>query len=244
MTGDGEEEINGGSFYGRSDADAVQVEFPSNVTVTQGYFDVSTNDWLVTPQFEAYDFAMMDNFEVTEGWLGSYEVPIDSIAIQSHHRYPDDNCTLIEDRTDPNYEGYDYYKLIDQVDLAINGPLAYETAVTDKNQVYQVPEGASVASVTWYENGEIWENPEISYFKEGYDYAVAISLQVDDVARMKFLRELSSATINGVDAMVLPNSKGDTLDRTQAIILRVDFGPTASCNRAQVVTFLYRTYNN
>ena len=242
VLGDGKARIYDGSFYGRSDADAIQVEIPSNVIIEEGTFDVSTNDWLVTPligpilvllpsnassgdRLMAQQFDVLgsgeNNFEVTEGWLGSYEVPRDSIAAQSeyYHNY-DEKYMLVGLRDEE-----DYFDIIDQVDLDIVGPLAYETAVTDINEVYRAPAGCTVKSVTWYENGKVWENPGISYFKEGYDYSVAISLYINDITQMKFQRELSSATINGIDAMVLPDEQYGVNDRTQAIILMADFGP-------------------
>ena len=223
VLGDGKARIYGGSFYGRSDADAIQVEIPRNVTIEEGLFDVSTNDWLVTPQYAAFDFAMMDNFEVTEGWLGSCEVPRDSIDIQSGYSYYGEDILIVRPRNGEG--GWDFFRIIDQVDLDIKGPIAYDTAVTDKDQVCHVPDGCSVESVTWYENGKIWENPGISYFKEGYDYSVAISLYINDIRQMKFQRELSSATINGVDAMVFSDDYYGEEDRTQSIILMADFGP-------------------
>ena len=227
VLGDGKARIYDGSFYGRSDADAIQVENPANVLVEEGIFEVSTNDWLVTPQFAAFDFAMMDNFEVTEGWLGSCEVPRDSIDIQSGYSYYGEHTMIVRPRNGEG--GRDFFQIIDQVDLDIKGPIAYDTAVTDKDQVCHVPDGCSVESVTWYENGKIWENPGISYFKEGYDYSVAISLYINDIRQMKFQRELSSATINGVDAMVFSDDYYGEEDRTQSIILRADFG---SCQAA------------
>ena len=218
---DGEAVIEGGSFYGRSDADAIQVEDPRNVTIYKGTFDTSTNDWLVIPRYEYFDFVLSDDFNVIDGYLGSYEVPIDSVDEQSGwSSYPNRNCTVVT----PRGETHPYFDIIDEVDLAINTPLAYETAVTDIEQVYRVPEGCSVKAVTWYENGSIWENPQDSYFKEGYDYTVAIALTVDEISTTKFAQNLSSASINGVDAMVLPYDQ----DRVLGIILMADFGPCVS----------------
>jgi len=216
---DGEAVIEDGSFYGRSDADAIQVENPLNVTIYKGTFDTSTNDYLATPRTDAFKFTMSDDFYVNEGWLGNYKVPEDSIDMQSGY-YFEDHAMIVN----PRGGSRPYYEIIDEVDLAINAPLAYETAVTDIEQVYWVPEGCSVKDVTWYENGSIWENPQDSYFKEGYDYTVAVELHVDDRYTTKFARNMSSASINGVDAMVLPAME----DRTMGIILMADFGPCVS----------------
>ena len=214
---DGEAFINDGSFYGRSDADAIQVENPLNVTIYKGTFDTSTNDYLATPRTDPIKFTMSDDFYVNEGWLGNFKVPTDSIDMQSGY-YFEDHAMIVNPR---GGESRPYYEIIDEVDLAINAPLAYETAVTDIEQVYWVPEGCSVKAVTWYENGSIWENPQDSYFKEGYDYTVAIELHVDDRYTTKFARNMSSASINGVDAMVLPALQ----DRTMGIILMAELGP-------------------
>lgn len=182
--------------------------------------NVSSGDRLMTQRFDVLGSGE-NNFEVTEGWLGSYEVPRDSIAPQSEYYHNHDEKYMLVGPRDEE----DYFDIIDQVDLDIVGPLAYETAVTDINEVYRAPAGCTVKSVTWYENGKIWENPQDSYFKEGYDYSVAISLYINDITQMKFQRELSSATINGIDAMVLPDERYGVIDRTQAIILMADFGP-------------------
>ena len=97
VTGDGAAKIEGGSFYGRSDADAIQVENPLNVTIYKGTFDTSTNDYLATPRTDAFKFTMSDDFYVNEGYLGSYKVPEDSIDMQSGY-YFEDHAMIISPR--------------------------------------------------------------------------------------------------------------------------------------------------
>lgn len=198
LLGDSTAHIAGGNFYGRSDADAVQVSNPNNLTVDAGSFDVGTNSWLVIPGVEwggtadnINDIFFHDSvFEVHEGYLGSFGVPDECINDQSVKVVKDDTMTLSQNAIDP-------YKIVDEVNIYINSPLADETPTTE---VYNVPDGCTVESVTWYHNGSKVDNPEDTYFEEGDSYYVKIALSVDNSAGTKFKNNLSDVTVNGKDA--------------------------------------------
>ena len=189
--------ITSGNFYGRSDADAVQVSNPNNLTVNAGSFDVGTNSLLVVPGVEwdgtadnVNDIFFHDSvFEVHEGYAGSFGVPEECIDEQSVKVVKGDVMTLSKNEVDP-------YRIVDAVNLCINSPLAYKEPSTE---VYNVPDGCKVESVTWYENGKIIENPSVTYFKEGDSYYVKIALSVNNDAGTKFKNRLTDVSINGME---------------------------------------------
>ena len=207
--------ITSGNFYGRFDADAVQVSNPNNLTVNAGSFDVGTNEWLVIPGVEwdgtadnVNDIFFHDSvFEVHEGYAGSFGVPEECIDEQSVKVVKGDVMTLSKNEVDP-------YRIVDAVNLCINSPLAYKEPSTE---VYNVPDGCKVESVTWYENGKIIENPSVTYFKEGDSYYVKIALSVNNDAGTKFKNRLTDVSINGMET---------ELDRADAenIVLTAHFG--------------------
>ena len=205
----GQVTINSGSFYGRSDADAVQVVNPANLTVNAGSFDVGTNDYLVYPPIYRYDvtFLNSDQETVVVGYLGSFGVPTESINDQSVKVTKGNTMTLSKNAIDP-------YIVIDDLTLHVNAPLDYSDISTE---VYRVPEGCTVESVTWYKNGAKIENPESTYFQKGQRYSVYIALSVDIQTGTKFTNRLSDATINGKEAEI------NRVDE-ENLIMSVDFG--------------------
>ena len=212
--------ITSGSFYGRSDADAVQVSNPNNLTVDAGSFDVGTNSLLVVPGVDSggtadnvNDIFFHDSvFEVHEGSVGSFGIPAESLDDGSDAFISADGKTMtiapIGSQTLP-------YKTIGDIGLYINSPLAYKSPVDNANDIYGVPSDCEVESITWYENGHILENASSTYFKEGDSYYVKIALAADEYA--KFNYNLTDATINGKTAEIYR-----TDDRH--IVLTVHFG--------------------
>ena len=212
--------ITSGSFYGRSDADAVQVSNPNNLTVDAGSFDVGTNSLLVVPGVEfggtadnINDIFFHDSvFEVHEGSVGSFEIPAESLDDGSDAFISADGKTMtiapIGSQTFP-------YKTIGDIGLYMNSPLAYKSPVDNANDIYGVPSDCEVESITWYENGHILENASSTYFKEGDSYYVKIALAADEYA--KFNYNLTDTTINGKTAEIYR-----TDDRH--IVLTVHFG--------------------
>ena len=212
--------ITSGSFYGRSDADAVQVSNPNNLTVDAGSFDVGTNSLLVVPGVEwdgtadnVNDIFFHDSvFEVHEGSVGSFGIPAESLDDGSDAFISTDGKTMtiapIGSQTLP-------YKTVGDIGLYINSPLAYKSPVDNANDIYGVPSDCEVESITWYENGQILENASSTYFKEGDSYYVKIALAADEYA--KFNYNLTDATINGKNAEIY--RKDD-----RHIVLTVHFG--------------------
>ena len=212
--------ITSGSFYGRSDADAVQVSNPNNLTVDAGSFDIGTNSLLVVPGVEwdgtadnVNDIFFHDSvFEVHEGSVGSFGIPAESLDDGSDAFISADGKTMtiapIGSQTLP-------YKTVGDIGLYINSPLAYKSPVDNANDIYGVPSDCEVESITWYENGHILENASSTYFKEGDSYYVKIALAADEYA--KFNYNLTDATINGKTAEIYR-----TDDRH--IVLTVHFG--------------------
>lgn len=194
----GQVTINSGNFYGRSDADTVQVSNPANLTVNAGSFDVGTNNWLVVPGVDLggtsdaiNDVFFHDSvFDVHEGYVGSFGVPDECINDQSVKIVKGNTMTLSKNSIDP-------YKVVDEVNIYINSPLAYQTPA---EEVYNVPDGCTVESITWYHDGSKVDNPEDTYFVEGDSYYVKIALSVDIDAGTKFKNNLTDVTINGMDA--------------------------------------------
>jgi len=215
LVGSGTAHIAGGNFYGRSDADAVQVSNPNNLTVDAGSFDVGTNSWLVIPGLEWGGTADNINaiffhdsvFEVHEGYLGSFGVPDECINDQSVKVVKGNTMTLYKNAIDP-------YTVIDALNLYVNSPLDYGDI---SEEVYHVPEGCTVESVTWYKNGAKIENPGSTYFQEGQRYSVYIAISVDIRAGTKFKNRLNELTINGKEANV------NRVDE-ENLIMSVDFG--------------------
>ena len=190
--------IVSGSFHGRSDADAVQVNNAANLTVTSGTFDVATNEWLVIPGVEWDGTADNVNaiffhdsvFEVHEGYEGSFGVPDECIDDQSVKVIKGNAMTLSNSEIDP-------YIIVDEVNLYINSPLAYGDLADEASDVYNVPDGCEVESITWYKNDQLVENAGSTYFEEGASYYVKIALSVDIDAGTKFKSNLTSVSING-----------------------------------------------
>ncbi|MBQ4065662.1 MAG: hypothetical protein IJD10_06140, partial [Clostridia bacterium] len=205
----GQVTINAGEFYGRSDADAIQVLDPADLTVNSGTFDVSTNDYLTEPflYYELVTVFHSSRFDVHMGNLGSFGVPTESINDQSVKVTKGNTMTLSKNAIDP-------YIVIDDLTLYVNAPLDYSDISTE---VYRVPEGCTVESVTWYKNGAKIENPESTYFQEGQRYSVYIALSVNNQTGTKFTNRLNDATINGKEAEI--NRVDD-----ENLILSVDFG--------------------
>ena len=212
--------ITSGSFYGRSDADAVQVSNPNNLTVDAGSFDVGTNSLLVVPGVEwdgtadnINDIFFHDSvFEVHEGYVGSFGIPAESLDDGSDAFISADGKTMtiapIGSQTFP-------YKTIGDIGLYMNSPLAYKSPVDNANDIYGVPSDCEVESITWYENGHILENASSTYFKEGDSYYAKIALAANEYA--KFNYNLTDATINGKTAEIY--RKDD-----RHIVLTVHFG--------------------
>ena len=212
--------ITSGSFYGRSDADAVQVSNPNNLTVDAGSFDVGTNSLLVVPGVESggtadniNDIFFHDSvFEVHEGSVGSFGIPAESLDDGSDAFISADGKTMT---IAPIGSQILPYKTIGDIGLYMNSPLAYKSPVDNANDIYGVPSGCEVESITWYENGHILENASSTYFKEGDSYYVKIALAADEYAKFKY--NLTDATINGKTTEIYR-----TDDRH--IVLTVHFG--------------------
>mgnify|MGYP004505780813 CR=1 FL=1 len=112
------------------------------------------------------------------------------------------------------------YKEISKVGIHVNSPAAGEAPATTPAEVYLVPEGATVKSITWYENNELWNDIDFgsARFEAGNSYKVDIVLTAD--SGVKFANPLTSATINYKTAKVSAHAgKAET-----GIVLTVDFG--------------------
>ena len=111
------------------------------------------------------------------------------------------------------------YEAITEVDIHVNSPVAGESPAIYDSEVYLVPEGATVESITWYENGQPWNiSSGSARFTAGNTYKVEIVLTADD--GVKFANPLTSATVNYKDAEV--SAFGGNAEN--GITLTVDFG--------------------
>ncbi len=217
--------VSAGSFHGRSDADAVQVRDPADLTVDAGTFDVGTNSWLVVPGVDLGGVTDAINniffhdsvFDVHKGSVGSFGVPQECIADQAVTVVRGNAMTIYQNEIPP-------YKIIDEANIFINSPIAGNERAESVGEVYGVPEGCTVQSVTWYQNGNEWINAGSGsplIFRAGDSYSVQIVLKANTSGGVKFKNKLTDVSINGKEAEVL--REGDYA------ALTVDFGscPTA-----------------
>ncbi|MBR5284552.1 MAG: hypothetical protein IKU27_05840, partial [Clostridia bacterium] len=116
------------------------------------------------------------------------------------------------------------YKEISAVNIHVNSPAAGKAPATTPEEVYLVPEGATVKSITWYENGELWSDINFgsARFEPGNTYSVEIVLVADN--NVKFADPLTSATINYKKAAVNAHAG----NREKAIVLTADLGECAA----------------
>ncbi len=93
------------------------------------------------------------------------------------------------------------YQEISKINIHVNSPVAGESPTIYDSEVYLVPEGATVESIIWYENGQPWNlNTGAARFTAGNTYTVEITLTADD--GVYFANPLTSATINYKNAAV------------------------------------------
>lgn len=92
------------------------------------------------------------------------------------------------------------YQEISNINIHVNSPVAGESPAIYDSEVYLVPEGATVESITWYENGQPWYMNGGNRFEAGSTYTVELTLVAGE--GVKFANPLTSATINYQDAEV------------------------------------------
>jgi len=150
-------------------------------------------------------------------------------------RYADDNLgsyvqngsvmTVDGQKVDPadyntiNGQWVEIYKEISKVDIHVNSPVAGEVPTMYVENVWLVPDGSTVKSIGWYENGEAWNiSNGAERFEAESTYEVEIVLTADD--GVKFASPLTSTTINykkaDIQAYAGNSEKG--------IVMRVNFG--------------------
>ena len=140
--------------------------------------------------------------------------------------YIENGYTLTVDgvKTDPASCGttsgfVEVYQEISSVNIHVNSPAAGKSPAIYDSEVYLVPEGAIVESITWYENGQPWNTTTGSArFTAGNTYTVVIVLTADD--GMKFANPLTSATVNYKNATVSTIAG----NAETGVILTVDLG--------------------
>ena len=219
----GHVQINGGSFHGRSDADAVQVTNLSGLTVKEGLFDVGTNDWIAIPGLDLHsvigstsiqrweDWYSISPFDAYEGYLGSPVIPTQCIDQQSNAVCDEKSMTVY-----PLGGDLPLYRIVEDIGIYLNSPLAYETPAA-KNEIYSLPDGCSVDSIAWYENGKLISDPSVVYFKEGSSYYAKITLSADNATKFKYTLTEEDISVNG-------NESQFTLRDDRHILITAEFG--------------------
>ena len=137
----------------------------------------------------------------------------------------DRSMTINGQKATPAYYGtinnkiIDVYKEISKVNIHVNSPAAGKIPAIYPQDVYMVPEGCTVESIIWYENGQLWNLSNGSErFEAGNSYKVDIVLAAD--SGVKFANSLTSATINYKNAKVSAHAG----NAETGIVLTVDFG--------------------
>ncbi|MBQ4282602.1 MAG: dockerin type I repeat-containing protein [Lachnospira sp.] len=159
--------------------------------------------------------------------LGEYIADGSVVCVDEQKIEPDNYATI-------NGKIVEVYKEIASVDVNINSPVGGEAPAWYTEEVYGVEEGCKVESVTWYENGEVFEPVYGSErFTAGNTYRVEIALSADDGVR--FANPLTSATINYKNNVTIDAYKGDL---EKGIVLGYDFGvcPNSISNVELTVT--------
>ncbi len=127
-------------------------------------------------------------------------------------------------KTDPatcgTTNGYvEVYTEISKVEIYVETPVAGESATVYPEEVYWVPEGCTVESIVWYENGALWNVTNGGErFEAGNSYRVEVTLVADNGVR--FADPLTSAEISYKIATV--NAYGGNAQK--GIVMSVDFG--------------------
>ena len=157
---------------------------------------------LLPPSTQSHTYRMSDYVE------SGYVMTIDGVK-STPSIYPTISGSIVE-----------VYKEISKIDIHVNSPAAGEVPATTPAEVYLVPDGCTVKSIQWYENGELWSDIDIgsARFEAGKTYKVEIALVTD--AGVKFANPLSSATINSKKATVTALED----DRETSIVLTVNLG--------------------
>nr|MCR4805653.1 hypothetical protein [Clostridia bacterium] len=167
--------------------------------------------------------------------LRIYGMSADGIELNRHAAgtlagYVASGCTMTVNgvQTDPascgTTGGYvEVYQKISKVGLALNAPEAGKAPAIYPEDVYWVPEGCAVESVTWYENGELWDTLSgAARFTAGSAYRVEIVLIAD--GGLRFADPLESAAINHKNASVSAHGG----NREKSIVLSADLGECAA----------------
>lgn len=111
------------------------------------------------------------------------------------------------------------YKEISNVSIHVNSPAAGDTPAMYVEDVWMVPAGSTVESISWYENNVLWKNDFGSeQFEAGNTYKVEIVLTAED--GVKFANPLESATINYKTADVSAHAG----NREKGIVMTADLG--------------------
>ena len=140
---------------------------------------------------------------------GSFDgIDLGRYAADTLADYVMDGCTMTVNgvKTDPASCGttsgfVEVYQEISKINIHVNSPAAGKSPAIYDSEVYLVPEGAAVESITWYENGQPWYiSSGSARFTAGNTYKVEIVLTVDE--GVKFAKPLTSATINYKNAKV------------------------------------------
>ena len=126
-------------------------------------------------------------------------------------------------KTDPatcgTTSGYvEVYTEISEVEIYVETPVAGESATVYPEEVYWVPDGCSVDSIVWYENGEALNLAYAPRFVAGNTYRVEVTLVADNGVR--FANPLVSAEISYKTAAVNPHGG----NAQKGIVMTVDFG--------------------
>jgi len=139
--------------------------------------------------------------------------------------YVMDGCAMTVNgvKTDPatcdTINGYvEVYTEISEVEIYVETPVAGESATVYPEEVYWVPEGCTVESIVWYENGEALNLAYAPHFEAGRTYRVEVTLVADNGVR--FADPLTSAEISYKTATV--NAHGGNAKK--GIVMSVDFG--------------------
>ena len=111
------------------------------------------------------------------------------------------------------------YTEIAKAEIYVETPVAGEGATIYPEHIYWVPEGCTVESIVWYENGALWNNNYGSErFEAGSTYRVEVTLVADN--GVKFADPLTSAKISYKTATVSAYQG----NAEKGIVMSVDFG--------------------
>ena len=139
--------------------------------------------------------------------------------------YVMDGCAMTVNgvKTDPatcdTTSGYvEVYTEISEVEIYVETPVAGESATVYPEEVYWVPDGCSVDSIVWYENGEALNLAYAPRFVAGSTYRVEVTLVADNGVR--FADPLTSAEISYKTAEVSAFAE----NWEKGIVMSVDFG--------------------